>query len=231
VPRIARVSRFDLPARLRHQQGGVAFASHTGESTELAGLRAWRDGDRIRDLHARSWARFGEPVVREYQQEYFSRVAVVLDTDAAEASERSFEASLSIAAGVVEHLMRGEALIDLLATGDPAGPVTLGRSLGGLDQALDRLAALRPTGSFDPDEAFAALCGRLQRLSAVVFVTLAWNLERSRFVERIEKAGAGVRVIGVSEATTAFGVSDPRIRVIEIDRIEAAIRSAPVLVL
>lgn len=222
VPRIARVARLDLPARPRHQPGGVAFASHTGESTELAGLRAWRDGDRIRDLHARSWARLGEPVVREYQQEYFSRVAVVVDGDAALASERAFEASVSVAAGIIERLMHGEALIDLLATGEAGGVLTLGRSLGGLDQALDRLAELRPSGPFDPEVAFAPLRGRLERLSAIVFVTLAWNDARAGFVERIERAGCGVRVVGVCEGASPFTPRDPRIRDVEVDRIESA---------
>ena len=36
---------------------------------------------------ARSWARTGIPVVREYQEEYFSRVGVVVDTDKEAADE------------------------------------------------------------------------------------------------------------------------------------------------
>ena len=37
-------------------------------------------GIALRKIHWRSWARRGEPVVKEYQEEYFSRIALVLDT-------------------------------------------------------------------------------------------------------------------------------------------------------
>ena len=234
VPRIARVARLDLPVRPRHQQGGVLLASHTGESTELAGLRAWRDGDRIRDLHARSWARLGEPVVREYQQEYFSRVAVVVDLDAAGASERAFEAVVSLTAGILEHLMRSESLIDLLATsvasesatiGSPnpdAEPVTLGRSLGGLDQGLDRLAEMQPGHSFDPAATFAALRDRLDRVSAVVLVTLAWDGARSDLAQSVERTGAGLRAFRVADGAAPLAAADPRVRSLTATQIEAA---------
>ena len=38
------------------------------------------EGDPLRKIHWRSWARRGKPVVKEYQEEYFSRIALVLDT-------------------------------------------------------------------------------------------------------------------------------------------------------
>lgn len=222
VPRIAPIARLDWPERPRHQKGGVALASHTGESPELAGLRAWRDGDRIRDLHAPSWARLGEPVVREYQQEYFSRVAVMLDEDAMGIEEDRFEAAVSLAAGVVEHLMRSEALIDLVTTDARVGPRTLGRSLGGLDQALDRLAEVRPGAALDAGAAFASLRDRLDRLSALVFVTTRWDAPQRRLVERVAGAGAGVRTILVAPDGGAGSPAHPGLRVLRTTEIATA---------
>ena len=102
----------------------------------------------VRDLHAKTWARTGEPVVRKYQQEYFSRVGVILDTDLPGRDEEKFEAAISLAAGMIANLSRGEALIDLLVTGDRLHPLTVGRSLGHLDQALDHLACVEPGPPF-----------------------------------------------------------------------------------
>lgn len=228
VPRIARVSHLVLPDRPRHQHGGVLLASHTGESTELAGLRAWRDGDRIRDLHARSWARLGEPVVREYQQEYFSRVAVVVDLDAAGSGERTFEAIVSLTAGIVEHLIRGESLIDLVSTAVPSGsspiarPLTLGRSLGGFDQGLDRLAELQPGHAFDPEATFAALRDCLDRVGAVVWVTRVWDRARVDLARRMEETGAGFRAFRVADGAESGAVTDPRVRSVTASQVEAA---------
>ena len=53
-------------------------------------------------------------MVREYQEEYFTRIGVVVDTDARAASPAHIEGALSLAAGVVAHLCQGEALVDLL---------------------------------------------------------------------------------------------------------------------
>src|SRR6185312_7325841 len=85
-----------------------------------------------------SWARTGRPIVREFEEEYFRRVAVVVDADAYD--EGRGEAAIALAAGIVAKLARGEALIDLLVAGDRVHDLTLGRSLGFLEQALELLA-------------------------------------------------------------------------------------------
>ena len=69
VPRIANVVRLTTPVGRRHQPGGVALASKTGESMDSLGARLYRIGDPVWEPHARSWARTGIPVVREFQEE------------------------------------------------------------------------------------------------------------------------------------------------------------------
>ncbi len=199
VPRIAPVSRLDTPMSQRYQPGGVALASRTGESMELMGVRPYRPGDPIRDLHARSWARLGQPVVREYQQEYFSRVGVVLDTETRKTDDPVLEAGISLAAGVVAHLSRGEALIDLLVVGDQVHRLTLGRNLGFLEQALDLLACVEPAPALDMTALEARLDPFFSRLSCVVFVCLSWDAARAAFARRITGRGVGCRVLLVSE--------------------------------
>ena len=79
-PRFFTLEELDLPAGRRYQPGGIPLASNLGDSTEFVGTREFREGDPMRRIHWRSWARRGKPVVKEYQEEYFSRVALVLDT-------------------------------------------------------------------------------------------------------------------------------------------------------
>lgn len=172
VPKIARVARLSLPLGRRHQPGGVALASKTGESKDLLGTRPYRPGDPVKNLHARSWARAGIPVVREYQEEYFSRVGVIVDT--AHSSEELFEARVSLAAGVVESLTRGEALIDLLVVGGELFDLTIGRHLGFLEQALDLLALAEPSKKPPSTDALCArLAPHLSRLSCVLLIRSA----------------------------------------------------------
>ena len=207
VPRPANVLRLGMALATRHQPGGVALASKTGESMDLRGVRPYRQGDRIRDLSARTWARTGKPAVREYQEEYFTRVGVILDCVApkkrAARSEDAFEAAVSLTAGVVAHLGRGDALVDLLVTGGEIHALTLGRSLGFLEQALDHLAVAEIAESVDRARLLELLTPYLSRLSAVVMVVDGWDEARAAFLRSVEKNGVRVHCIAVGEPVGA----------------------------
>ena len=202
LPAIAPIGTLELPTAARHQPGGIAQASVAGEALELVGVRPYRPGDRLRDLHAKTWARTGQPAVREYQQEYFSRVGVLLDTDRTLAREPTLEAAISLAAGCVARLSHGEALIDLLVAGDTLHELMLGRGLGQLDQALDHLAAVTPARGFDAEAAARSLLPYLPRLSSMVLVLLGFDAPRRGLAEAISSRGVGVRVIVVGAAET-----------------------------
>lgn len=204
VPRLANVVRVATPPGTRYQPGGVALASKTGQALELRGVRPYRVGDPVRHLHARSSARLGAPVVREYQEEYFTRLGVIVETAAIEG--RRLEAILSLAAGIVAHLARGEALIDLLVVGDRVHELTIGRHLGFLDQALDLLACVEPEKQKpNPSALVARLAAHLGRLSCVVVVADSWD--QGALAERIRGAGVGCVTVVVESAK---GTSPPR---------------------
>jgi len=207
VPRPANVLRLGVELESRHQPGGVALASKTGQSMDLRGVRPYRKGDRIRDLSARTWARTGKPAVREYQEEYFTRVGVVLDCVAprtrSSRSDEAFEAAVSLTAGVVAHLGRGDALVDLLVTGGEIHALTLGRSLGFLEQALDHLAVAELEAKVDRSRLLERLAPYLARLSAVVMIVDTWDEARKTFVRGVEKSGVRVHAIAVGAPESA----------------------------
>ncbi len=216
VPRVASVVRFETPVTHRYQPGGVALASSTGESRELVGVRQYQPGDPIRDLHARSWARLGYPVVREYRQEYFTRIGVLLDTDFEKETERNIEASISLAAGLVAHLCKGEALIDVMLIGEEVYQLTLGRSLGFLDQALDLLACVESGATLDPAAMETRLGPFFPNLSWVVLVTTKWDERRRNLALRISTKGVGCRALCV-KGTEEMGDTAPSPQVSFID--------------
>jgi uncharacterized protein (DUF58 family) len=201
VPKIAKIASLSLPTSRRHHRGGVPRASRTADARELAGVRPYRIGDPVRDLHARTWARVGEPVVREHREEYFARVGVVLDTDLALATPAHFEAAVSLVAGVVARVMGTESLVDVMVLGRTVHSATLGRHLGSLDTALDVLATADPEGPFDGDSTFAQLRPHLTRLSAVILIGVAWDDARRAMASRIDAAGTpcAAYVIGAGE--------------------------------
>jgi uncharacterized protein (DUF58 family) len=90
-----------LPGTMKYQEGGVALAASVGQSEEFVALRDYRNGDPLRHIHWRSWAKAGKPVVKEFEDEFFVRHALVLDTFTEHAHSEVFEEAVSVAASFV----------------------------------------------------------------------------------------------------------------------------------
>ena len=202
-PRFQPLGRMDLPVGMKHHPGGVLLAAQLGESSEFIGDREYRDGDNIRDIDWRATARLGRPIVREYREEYFMRVGVILDTHvprkAPPDAHDAFERAVSITASVADYMARQDYIVDLFAAGPNLYHLTAGRSLAYLDQILDILAAVDE----NPVEPFAAiepqLMSNLAQITTVICVFLDWTDSRREFVRNIAAMGCGVRVILVRD--------------------------------
>jgi len=202
-PRFFTMERFDIPLGRRHQPGGIPLSSNTGDSVEFTGTRDYREGDPIRAIHWKSWARRGQPVVKEYQEEYFCHIAIILDTFLpGKTSTAAFEASISMVASIADFFSRSDYIVDILAAGPDVYQVSAGRSLAYLENILDVLACLDPC----PDPPFEtigpALFDRLSQVSTVVAILQDWDPARREFLQRVRAAGTAVRAIVVHDGPT-----------------------------
>ncbi len=199
-PPFVPLANLELPVGRKHQPGGLQLVSHTGDSEEFLGNREYRPGDRLRDVHYAAWARLGYPVVREFQQEYLSRIALVVDTFVEETddeAEPDLEAALSLGAAVAEALGRLEYVIDLFAAGPDLYHFQAGRSLAHLDNILDILACIAPCRS-DPFAVLTpAIRAELGQISTAVVVLLDWDERREGFVQDLRAAGVAVKAMVV----------------------------------
>ena len=206
-----------LPGTRSYQRGGVALAAAIGESEEFVSLRDYRPGDPRRHIHWRSWARTGRPIVKEFQDEFFVRHALILDTflpsprdgqrqGALTSSERgtrnaelnqsaAFEEAVSVAASFASTVGTQESLLDLMFIGPQAVCFTTGRGLGQAEQALEILAAVQPCA----DKPFRALEELVMRhadaVCGCVCVLLAWDEPRRELVRKLEARGLPVMVL------------------------------------
>ncbi len=197
-PAFTPLTQLDIPTGRRHHPGGVALVSHLGESMEYLGNREYREGDNPRDIDWRATARLQKPILREYREEYFLRVAVVLDTHLPNpnaASGEAFERAVSLCAAVGDFMARQEYLVDIFAAGPNLYHLTAGRSLAYLDQILDILACVEA----NPDEPFDTLepeiLENLAQINAIVCLFLDWNETRRAFCERLQSSGVGLKII------------------------------------
>lgn len=193
VPRPAPVASVAVAVRPRIRLGGTAHRTSGGDATELIGVRPYRPGDPVRDLHARTWARAGAPHVRQYQQERVTRVAVVIDLTDENAAEEVVEALVSLCAGVVAHLAQGDVVVDVLVLDAEPTMLTVGFGVAGPERVLDRLAVATRGKDFSADEVIEHWGGRAEELCAMVLLTTTHDEGRFALTELAKHRGLAVR--------------------------------------
>jgi uncharacterized protein (DUF58 family) len=210
LPRRFPVPPMRFPNSRRHQPGGLHLASQVGDSQEFLSLRDYASGDAIRHIHWRSWARTGRPIVKQYQDEFLSRQALVLDTFAA--GGPLFETGISLAASFVVAPQAVDAVIDLVFMGERTVAAQAGRSLGSQRRLLELLACAQPASSGEGSDFESLARSVLQmasRMSAAVLVLLAWDSARQALVQALRAQSIAVAVVVVSNETIASDALGP----------------------
>lgn len=190
-----------LPGAMKYQQGGVAMASSVGQSDEFVSLRDYRRGDPIRHIHWRSWAKTGAPIVKEFEDEFFVRHALVLDTFATDPYSEAFEEAVSVAASFACTIQTQESLLDLLFVGTEAYCVTAGRGLAHADQMLEVLASVHANLDLNQFNGLEELVlNHASRVSGCICVLINWDKARQELIRKLRMMGIPLLVLLVVEA-------------------------------
>jgi len=199
LPRRYALPDLDLPGTRAYQHGGISLSTSVADSEEFQSLREYRPGDPLRLIHWKSWARVGKPVVREYQDEFFVRHALVLDTYMKAGQPDIFEEAVSVAASFACTVQTRESLLDLLFVGAEAYCETIGRGQGQTDHLLEILACVRPC----TDKPFSVLhhlvASRRSSMSGCICVLLSWDDDRRNFIDHLNRLGVQTLVIVITD--------------------------------
>jgi uncharacterized protein (DUF58 family) len=193
LPRRYALPQVFLPGARRYQHGGVALAASVGESEEFMSLRDYRPGDPLQRIHWKSYARSGKPVVKEYQDEFFERHALVLDTFT-ERDDARFEEAVSLAASFACTCDTQESLLDLMFVGKESYCYTAGRGQMQQGNLLEILAGVHAAAGQDFRRLHDAVLARRAALSGCILILLAWDVLLVSEHE-IEAAPAWLRVL------------------------------------
>ena len=195
LPRRYRIPTLALPGARRFQQGGVSLAASVGDSEEFLSLRDYRPGDPLQRLHWKSFARTGKPIVKEFQDEFFERHALVLDTGSHHGEDAAFEDAVALAASFVYTIDTQECLLDLLFVGGEVKSYTAGRGQLHAEHMLEVLAGVTPSSPGGFDALARAVLARRGTLSSIIAVLLAWNEPQRKFVAAARSIGLEVRAL------------------------------------
>ena len=187
------------------------MASSVGDSEDFVSLREYRPGDPLRKIHWKSWAKTGKPVVKEYQDEFFVRHALILDTFQKTAHSEILEEAVSIAASFACEVQTQESLLDLMFVGTEAYCFTSGRGLAHTDKMLEILAAVIACQDKSFDYLTPVVISRASMLSGCICIFLCWDEERRKLVNYLKALGLPILVLIIATGEGNDDHPDPEL--------------------
>jgi uncharacterized protein (DUF58 family) len=203
-PHYTRLESFDMPLGSRHRQDLSTARELAREALEFHGCREFREGDALRHVHARSSARLGVPVVKEFQTEGRSRTAILVDTRACGAVERMrasltredpVEAALSLTAAIIDALSTTDRVLELLVAGPQVYRFVSAGRVGYLEEVLDILAAVEPCREDPLDRLEPLLFDEIRTIQSICLILTRWDARREALVREISAWETGLKVV------------------------------------
>jgi hypothetical protein len=188
--------RFEFKGGRHFQPGGINSTWSIGESDEFVSLRDYRDGDPIRKIHWASSAKREKPVVKEFQDEFFVRQALIVDTFGD--NPAVFEEIISVAASLLMNMENLDGLMDLCFMSTRPEMITAGRGHAQTSQQLDALATLQLTEELPADFA-DFISEHARRMSGCLLVLSSFNEQQQTLLAAIENAGVQTAVFIVTD--------------------------------
>lgn len=201
IPKRYRLPNLKIDGKSELKTGGETASTVRGESREFLGLREYHQGDSLRRIDWKAWARTGEPIVRQYEEARFPRYGLILDTSLEASGPGLFEEAVSVAASFVSTMDKDRCLLDLIFIRDSPEVFTAGRGVARASNLLEVLARVEANDEGGYESLKKLVLHHATEMTACVVVLSGWNQERSDFVARLRQSGLGttVYVIGVGE--------------------------------
>ena len=197
LPHRYRIPELHLPGSARFQLGGEALSNTIGQSGDFTSVREYRPGDPLRHIHWKSWARTGKPIVKEYEDVFFPRYGLILDTFASAEQADLFEEAISVAASFAVSIDTRESLLDLMFIHDEAFVFSSGRGEDRVDSILEVLAGVNSEPRADFDALQKLVLQYRDELTASICIFTGWCKQRRDTVERLNRAGMELKVFSI----------------------------------
>lgn len=199
LPRTYDLPPVQLLGKRKYQQGGMTLASTVGDSQEFMSLRDYKPGDPLRAIHWRSFAKIGHPVVKEFQDEFFVRQGLLLDTFIEDKSNDVFEEGVSLAASFIVSEKSQDSLLDLMFVGTQSYRFTCGRGLSQMENMLEILACIEPCKKPLFSNLDELVLQHAVETSGIICILLDWDEKRQSLIKKLIGMGLPVLVLLITD--------------------------------
>ena len=189
LPKRYPLPPIELPGGAAFKVSGEANTNSIGTSGEFVGLRDYRPGDPLRQIHWRSWARTGRPIVKELEDTFYPRYGLIVDTLSTGRTDREFEEVISLAASFAASFDTSESLLDLMFIKTEAHMVTAGRGVERAEKLLEVLASVSPERTPHFDDLARLVIRHRDDLTSCLVIFNGWNGARADFLRKLDEAG------------------------------------------
>jgi uncharacterized protein (DUF58 family) len=189
LPRRFPLPPIRLPGSGAFRISGEANTNSIGNSGEFVGLRDYRPGDPLRQIHWKSWARAGRPIVKELEDTFYPRYGLVLDTLSTDRTDDVFEEVISVAASFVSEIDTSESLLDLMFVKNEAHIVTAGRGVERAEKLLEVLAGVTPSRQGDHKALARLVLRHSDDITSCVVVLNGWDESRADLLHILQTGG------------------------------------------
>lgn len=189
LPKRYRLPQVIMPGSAAFRIGGEETSNAIGNAGEFVGLRDYRPGDPLRQIHWKSWAHTGRPMVKELEDNFFPRYALVLDTFPGSPDSSVFEEMVSVAASFIVGLEGSESLLDLMFIAEEAHTVTAGRGMERAEKLLEVLAGVGMEPESRLDILSRTVIRHREKMTSCMVILNGWDDGRAEFVRSLLKSG------------------------------------------
>ncbi len=179
---------------------------------EFFACREFRYGDNPKHIHAPSWARFQQPVVKEFSDESSRHILLFLDCCIPRRffherffnkRNKQFEASLSLAAAIVDYLTRQDYTIDLYINSPDNIKMVNEGEIDQQKELFNILASLDYYSDAPFHDLALELKDQLSNYTSGIICLLDWNEPQQQFIDAIREIGINPKVICIADRTAS----------------------------
>ncbi|MGM0507580.1 MAG: DUF58 domain-containing protein [Fusobacteriota bacterium] len=184
LPKIYNLNIPLISSERKYNQGGIISASKVGNSEEFLSLRDYYPGDPVKNIHWKSYSKTQKPVVKEFNDEFFSRYGLVLDTFLKTGSP-VLEEAISLGASIIGGLELEDSLIDLIFICQKRYIFTSGRGLTNQDKMLEILASVEHCGKSKVTDLEKLVESELDLLSSLIIILVDMDKTRKSLINKL----------------------------------------------